>query len=43
MVWVNTESEIFFREGDGQYGKTKGGKSMAETDAKKAGYGESKH
>jgi hypothetical protein len=28
MVWVNTESGIFFREGDRWYGKTKEGKFM---------------
>jgi Helix-hairpin-helix motif len=42
MVWVNTESGIFFREGDRWYGKTKEGKFMTEADAKKAGYRESK-
>jgi hypothetical protein len=43
MVWVNTESGIFFREGDRWYGKTKEGKFMTEADAKKAGYHETKH
>jgi Helix-hairpin-helix motif len=43
MVWVNTESGIFFREGDQWYGKTKEGKFMMEADAKKAGYREAKH
>jgi Helix-hairpin-helix motif len=42
MVWVNTESGIFFREGDRWYGKTKEGKFMTEADAKKAGYREAK-
>jgi hypothetical protein len=42
MVWVNTESGIFFREGDRWYGKTKEGKFMTEADAKKAGYHEAK-
>jgi Helix-hairpin-helix motif len=42
MVWVNTESGIFFREGDRWYGKTKEGKFMTEADAKKAGYHETK-
>jgi hypothetical protein len=37
MVWVNTESGIFFREGERWYGKTKEGKFMTEADAKKAG------
>ena len=43
MVWVNTESGIFFREGEQWYGKTKEGKFMTEADAKKAGYREAKH
>jgi hypothetical protein len=38
MVWVNTASGIFFREGDRWYGKTKEGKFMTEADATKAGY-----
>jgi len=42
MVWVNTESGIFFREGERWYGKTKEGKFMTEADAKKAGYRETK-
>jgi hypothetical protein len=42
MVWVNTESGIFFREGDRWYGKTKEGKFMTEADAKAAGYRETK-
>ena len=42
MVWVNTESGIFFREGDRWFGKTKEGKFMSEADAKKAGYHETK-
>jgi helix-hairpin-helix protein len=42
MVWVNTESGIFFREGDRWYGKTKEGQFMTEADAKKAGYHETK-
>jgi Helix-hairpin-helix motif len=42
MVWVNTESGIFFREGDQWYGKTNEGKFMTEADAKKAGYRETK-
>ena len=43
MVWVNTESGIFFREGERWYGKTKEGKFMTEADAKKAGYREAKN
>ena len=42
MVWVNTESGIFFHEGDRWYGKTKEGKFMTEADAKKAGYRDAK-
>ena len=43
MVWVNTESGIFFREGERWYGKTKEGKFLTEADAKKAGYREAKN
>jgi hypothetical protein len=43
MVWVNTDSGVFHREGDRWYGKTKDGKFMSEEDAKKAGYHEAKH
>ncbi len=42
MVWVNTETKVFHRQGDKWYGKTKAGKYMAEADALKAGYRESK-
>jgi competence protein ComEA len=42
MVWVNTETKVFHREGDEWYGKTKHGKYMTEADAIKAGYRESK-
>jgi hypothetical protein len=43
MVGVNTDSGIFFREGEQWYGKTKEGKFMTEADAKKAGYREAQH
>jgi Helix-hairpin-helix motif len=43
MVWVNTDSGIFFHEGDRWYGKTKEGEFMTEDDAKKAGYREAKN
>ena len=42
MVWVNTETKVFHREGDRWYGNTKQGKYMTEADALKAGYRESK-
>ncbi len=42
MVWVNTETKVFHREGDRWYGNTKHGKYMTESDALKAGYRESK-
>jgi hypothetical protein len=42
MVWVNTESKIFHREGDVWYGRTKKGKFMTEADALAAGYREAK-
>jgi hypothetical protein len=38
MVWVNTESKIFHKEGSRFYGKTKKGQYMSEADAMKAGY-----
>jgi competence protein ComEA len=42
MVWVNTDSGIYFLEGEQWYGKTKEGKFMTVEDAKKAGFRESK-
>ncbi len=37
MVWVNTESHVFHREGSHYYGKTKQGKYMTEAEALKEG------
>ena len=38
MVWVNTSSKVYHRQGSRYYGKTKSGKWMNEGDAVKAGY-----
>jgi hypothetical protein len=38
MVWVNTDTGVYHKEGSHWYGKTKHGKYMLETDAIKAGY-----
>jgi hypothetical protein len=38
MVWVNTDSGVYHKEGSRYYGKTKTGKYMSESDAVKAGY-----
>lgn len=42
MVWANTESKVFHRQGDKYYGTTKHGKYMTEADAVKAGFHETK-
>lgn len=38
MVWVNTETGVYHKEGSRYYGKTKQGKYMPEADAVNAGY-----
>ncbi|HXK09827.1 MAG TPA: helix-hairpin-helix domain-containing protein [Vicinamibacteria bacterium] len=38
MVWVNTETKVYHREGDRYYGNTKHGKYMTEADAIAAGF-----
>jgi hypothetical protein len=38
MVWVNTDTKVFHREGDRYYGKTKHGKYMTEAEAIQQGF-----
>jgi hypothetical protein len=38
MVWANTASKIYYKEGDRWYGKTKSGKWLTEEEAVKQGY-----
>jgi len=40
MVWANTASKVYHKEGSRYYGKTKNGKWMTEDEAMKAGYKE---
>ena len=42
MVWVNTETKVYHKQGDRWYGRTKNGKYMVEADAQKAGFRDSK-
>ena len=42
MVWVNTETKVYHKEGSRWYGKTKKGKYMKESEAIKAGFREEK-
>jgi hypothetical protein len=37
LVWVNTDSHVYHREGSRFYGKTKKGKYVSEADAIKEG------
>jgi hypothetical protein len=37
MVWVNTDSHVYHKEGSRFYGTTKKGQYMKEADAVKAG------
>lgn len=38
MVWVNSETKVYHKQGDKYYGTTKHGKYMTEADAIAAGY-----
>src|SRR5271155_4583128 len=38
VVWINTDTGVYHKQGTRWYGKTKHGKYMLEADAVKAGY-----
>jgi hypothetical protein len=38
LVWINTDTGVYHKQGTRWYGKTKHGKYMLEADAIKAGY-----
>jgi hypothetical protein len=38
VVWINTDTGVYHKQGTRWYGKTKHGKYMLESDAIKAGY-----
>ena len=42
MVWANTATKIYYKEGDSLYGNTKSGKWLTEEEAVKRGYRETK-
>jgi hypothetical protein len=42
MVWVNTDSHVYHKEGSRWYGRTKKGKYMTEAEAIKEGDREDK-
>jgi hypothetical protein len=42
LVWVNKDTKVYHKQGDRWYGATKHGQYMAEGDAVKAGYHDSK-